>query len=132
LHPTTLVGASLPDDSVDVVLSISTIEHFATEDLHELAREATRILRPGGHLVLTIDLFLDVKPFTRQDHNEYGTNIDVRELLQRCRGTLVEGNLAELHGYDQFDPDHIQSNLSRYMMSTTYPGLAQCLVARVE
>jgi len=131
LHANTLSQAGLQDASMDVVLSISTIEHFADEDLREFAREARRVLRPGGHLVLTIDLFLDVQPFTSRERNDYGTNIDVRALLDACGATLVEGDPAELNGYAEFDPDRVQSNLSRYLLGATYPGLTQCAVARV-
>jgi SAM-dependent methyltransferase len=131
LHPTTLGDAGLADGSMDALVSISTIEHFASDDLDELADQAARVLRPGGHLVLTIDLFLDVHPFTSRRQNDYGTNIDVRALLERCGATLVAGDPAELYGYQEFDPDRIQSHLSGYLVGATYPGLTQCLVARV-
>jgi SAM-dependent methyltransferase len=132
LHPNTLGDAGIGDHSIDALVSISTIEHFADEDLAELADEAARVLRPGGHLVLTIDLFLDVQPFTTRERNNYGTNIDVRALLDRCGATLTLGNSAELNGYPEFDADRIQSDLSSYLLGATYPGLTQCVVARID
>jgi SAM-dependent methyltransferase len=131
LHPTTLAGAGLPDHSMDAIVSISTIEHFAPEDLAEFARETRRLLRPGGHLVLTIDLFLDVAPFTTRESNEYGVNFDVKRLLDEIGATLVAGEPGALVGYGEFDPDRVQSNLSQYLIGSFYPALSQCLVARV-
>lgn len=132
LHPTTLGGAGLADDSIDVLVSISTIEHFTAEDLAELARETRRLLRPGGHLVLTIDLFLDLAPFTTRESNEYGSNFNVKRLLDEIGATLVSGEQGALLGYSEFDPDRIQSNLSQYLLGSMYPALSQCLVARVD
>jgi SAM-dependent methyltransferase len=53
----------LPDDSFDVVVSLSTIEHVGLDwyaktpegtDDHKVIAEVKRVLRPGGRLVLTI------------------------------------------------------------------------------
>jgi SAM-dependent methyltransferase len=131
LWSTTMAGADLQEESFDVVLSVSTIEHFAPEDLVEFSREARRLLKPGGLLVLTIDLFIDVEPFTSRTSNPYGRNIDVKALLEDCGAELVEGLPAELHGFAGFDPNRIQANLSSYMVGEGYPGLTQCLVARI-
>jgi SAM-dependent methyltransferase len=131
LHASTLSAAGLADDSIDVLVSISAIEHFAPDDLAELSREARRVLRPGGHLVLTIDLFLDLAPFSSREQNEYGTNVDVRRILDGIGATLVKGDPEELNGYPEFDPDRVQSNLSRYFIGGGYPGLSQCVVAHV-
>lgn len=132
LHPTTLAGAGLADASVDVLASISAIEHFAPADLDELAAHARRVLRPGAHLVLTIDLFLDLAPFTSRERNEYGVNVDVRALLDSIGARPVNGTRAEeLYGFPEFDPDRVQSELSRYFVGSGYPALSQCVVAQV-
>jgi SAM-dependent methyltransferase len=124
----TLGEAGLEDDSADVLLSVSAIEHFAPADLAELGEHARRILKPGGIAVLTIDLFLDLAPFTDAASNRYGTNVDVSSLLESCGLRLVEGRPEELHGFPTFDPGSIQSDLGRLFVGT-YPSLAQCIVA---
>ncbi len=45
------VGIPLPDASVDVVHAAEVIEHLSDPD--RLIEECARVLRPGGHLVLT-------------------------------------------------------------------------------
>jgi SAM-dependent methyltransferase len=129
LVPETLPKARLEENSVDVLLSISTLEHLTPSDLDELVAEVPRILRPGGHAVLTVDLFLDLEPFTARKHNEYGVNIDVSRLLETLGLELELGNRGELNGFPEFDPDRVQSALGSYLIGV-YPVLAQCLVAR--
>ena len=49
----------LPDGSFDAVCCISVLEH--TDNYDEILDEWSRVLRPGGLLVLTFDLSLDGK-----------------------------------------------------------------------
>jgi 2-polyprenyl-3-methyl-5-hydroxy-6-metoxy-1,4-benzoquinol methylase len=43
----------LPDASVDTAFMLEVVEHLADDALSSLLGEAQRIIRPGGHLVLT-------------------------------------------------------------------------------
>ncbi len=56
---------SLPDDAFDAVLSLSTLEHlglgrygdeFDFEADRKALREMVRVLKPGGHLILTTNI----------------------------------------------------------------------------
>lgn len=129
LRPTTIGAAGIPDDSIDVLLSISTLEHLTPEDLDEFARHARRVLRADGVAVITVDLYLDLAPFTAETANDWGRNIDVRALLDDAGLELLDGNRAELLGYPEFDPDEIIEHADRYLRGR-YPGLAECIVAR--
>ena len=93
------------------------------------AREIRRILRPHGCVVLTIDLFLDVAPFTEATRNTWGTNINVAAFLGQAGLELEEGNPAELCGFPQFDPDVVLRRRTSYLQGS-YPALVQCVVAR--
>lgn len=49
-------GLPFDDASIDLVVSISTLDHFDTrEDIDRALRELSRVLRPGGQLILTLD-----------------------------------------------------------------------------
>jgi SAM-dependent methyltransferase len=130
LIPKTLAQADLESGAADVLLSVSTLEHFTPSDLSEFSAHAARILRPGGIVVLTIDLFLDVRPFSTADHNLYGSNVDVRALLGNSGLALREGNRRELFGFPEFSASGVLERLAQYLIGSGYPALAQCLVAQ--
>ena len=48
-----------PDESFDVVFSVSSIEHFGGAcDIARSAREMVRVLRPGGHAVILTEAYV--------------------------------------------------------------------------
>ena len=130
LIPTPLQDAELPDYFADVVLSISALEHFSESDLQAVFDQIPRVLKPGGIIVLTTDLFLDVSPFTESTSNCWGRNIDLCNWLASAGLETVVGNRAELNGFPEFDPRAILAKLATYNVGVNYPCLAQCLVAR--
>jgi len=48
-----VVGPALPDASANTVFMLEVVEHMDDEALTRALRDAHRILKPGGHLVLT-------------------------------------------------------------------------------
>ena len=129
LMDATIDTAPIPAHSLDVLISVSALEHFAPDDLAAFARTATRLLKPGGVVILTIDLFLDLVPFSRKTANEFGLNIDVRQLLRDAKLELVEGNPRELYGFPEFDAQRVLEELPTYLIGSGYPALSQCIVA---
>ena len=128
LHNTTLQNADLADDSIDVAFSISAIEHIPEQELPSLMREVNRVLKPGGKAVLTVDLFLDLAPFTPRLVNDYGCNIDVRRLVEWSGLRLEVGREDELFGFTTFDAREVQAQLSELYYGRRYPACAQLLV----
>ncbi|MFA5882534.1 MAG: class I SAM-dependent methyltransferase [Acidimicrobiia bacterium] len=124
---TTLEHAGIADQSVDRIYSISTIEHIPTEELPGLAREMRRILKPGGTVVLTIDLFLNLVPFTRRVENRFGWNIDVKAFLDELGLEKTIGTERELNGFPEFDPEDILARLEQFCYGQ-YPALVQLVV----
>lgn len=120
--------AGLADGEVDLVYSISTIEHIPIELLPSILTEVNRILAPGGRFVLTVDLFLDLEPFSYETENITGRNVDVRWLVEMSGLELEQGERSELYGYPEFDPKRIMGNLFTFEYGHYYPGLAQALV----
>ena len=120
--------AKIPDNSVDVVYSVSALEHFSESDIDSFARETKRILKPKGIAVLTVDLFIDVTPFTRKPTNQWGKNINIAEFLEKAGLQLHTGNPNELCGMKEFDPVKILELLPQYFLSVSGPCVPQCLV----
>lgn len=129
LVPTTIDRADLPPNSFDVILSVSALEHFAAGDLDAFADAVPRLLQPSGVVILTVDLFVDLVPFSKRLSNTFGTNIDLQRLLRRAGLKVIQGNTAELHGFPDFDARMILGRLPEYLLGTGHPSLTQCLVA---
>lgn len=127
LSRTTLPDANLEPESVDVVVSVSTLEHFPPDDIAATLDSAVLALKPGGRLVLTVDLFLDLAPFTDRTKNQWGTNIDLRALCERTGLPLVVGEPHELCGFYEFSPRKVQANLDELFVGS-YPAVPQALV----
>jgi SAM-dependent methyltransferase len=125
-----LQDAGLPGASADAVLCVSAMEHFSPADLAAVAEHVPRVLRPGGVAVLTVDLFLDLAPFTDRESNEFGRNVDLRAWLARAGLELAAGDPAELNGFPEFSAGAVLRDLSRFHVGRGYPALAQCLVGR--
>ena len=133
--PVTLISApiqaaGLASESVDVVLSVSTIEHLTPADLSGLADTVSWVLKPNGHAVFTIDLFLDLYPFTTQRENRWGANIDVAKLLRTASLDLVVGEPSRLYGFSAFDVDAIMRSLPELLIGQGWPTLTQLVVAQ--
>jgi SAM-dependent methyltransferase len=122
-------NASLEPESYDRAFSISVLEHLPAHTLPSAMRKVYNALKPGGLFVLTVDLFVNLAPFTTRTSNEYGANVDVRELISSAPFELLVGTPDELNGYAAFDPSRILSQLERYFIGD-YPAMAQCIVLR--
>jgi 2-polyprenyl-3-methyl-5-hydroxy-6-metoxy-1,4-benzoquinol methylase len=111
LKSTTIGKANLPDNYYDLFLSISVLEHLPEKDVREVMEHAYRCLKPGGRFIITLDLFLNLEPFTRRKRNEWGKNQDVRWIVDISRMKLVSGERSQLFGYPEFSPEAILANL---------------------
>jgi SAM-dependent methyltransferase len=129
LRNTVIERAELADDAFDVAYSLSVLEHLPPDELATAMKEVHRVLRPGGHFVMTVDLFLNIAPFTRTPRNKFGTNLDLRWLLAQAPFDLTAGTPSELNGFEGFSTEWVLSNLASLLVGD-YPALCQCLVLR--
>ena len=83
------------------------------------------LLSPGGLVVLTIDLFLNLTPFCSRKTNIWGTNVSVAWIDELLGYTMVAGDRSELYGYEEFSTDQILSRLEEFTIGAGYPQLAQ-------
>jgi SAM-dependent methyltransferase len=95
----------LEDASFDAVVMLATLEHI--RDKEPLARECSRLLRPGGRVIITV-------PSSRVDR--------IVDLLVRLR--LADGmSLEEHHGFDPTDTPDI---MARHGFALEHRGRFQC------
>jgi 2-polyprenyl-3-methyl-5-hydroxy-6-metoxy-1,4-benzoquinol methylase len=129
LVPEKVQESGLPAESFDRAFCLSVIEHVSQDEAKAMIAAVRELLKPGGLLVLTIDLFLDVKPFGVLDTNVWGTNIDVSALVTDSGLEMIAGDPTELHGFPEFDFDKVVERMPEYFMGY-FSALSQALVLR--
>ena len=127
LKNTTISNANLPDNYYDLFFSISVVEHLPRADIREVMEHAYRCLKTGGRFIITLDLFLNLEPFSKRTSNEWGTNQDVRWMVDISRMKLINGERSQLFEFPEFNSEAILANLEKYFIGS-YPTLSQCIV----
>jgi 2-polyprenyl-3-methyl-5-hydroxy-6-metoxy-1,4-benzoquinol methylase len=128
LKQCTLKEAGIPTASMDRIFCLSVIEHLDQAARQDVMRECFRILKPDGRMILTVDLFLDLVPFTTRRSNQFGENISIKALLDGTGFKVKEGDMKELYGFPAFNADKVQSDLGEYLVGESYPTLVQAFV----
>ena len=113
----------LSDNSFDVVLCSQVLEHCFTPD--SLLSEISRVLRPGGYLILTIPFFWPEheQPYDSQRYTSFG----LRKLVDRAglKTLHLEKTNIGLSAMIQLTIDYLESLLrplqrhSRFWLLTT-------------
>ncbi len=122
--------ARLETGFYDRALCLSVLEHLPQGVANKAMEKMLVALKPGGLCILTVDLFLDVAPFSDREENEYGRNILIPDLIGKLDFELVVGDTRELHGFPDFQPKAILADLATYYVAHRYPALTQALVLR--
>ena len=79
-EPTDYYSVPLPDSSVDCIVCSDVVEHVQRPEA--LVTEFHRLLRPGGHLVITTDYRMSETPNDANHVREYFPS-EVREMVER-------------------------------------------------
>jgi SAM-dependent methyltransferase len=110
-----------PDASFDIVFSLSSIEHFGgPREIKRAAREMSRVLRPGGHLVIVTECLTRRHPL---DWPPLQFAIRVMTLGRRCPGVTPRKRVI-----DAFTAGEIE----RYIVRPTGLRLVQPLDTRIS
>jgi SAM-dependent methyltransferase len=125
-----LERADLPDASFDRAVSISTLEHVPEAHIPGILAHVRRLLRPGGLLVASVDLFLDLRPFTDKAENRWGRNVSMRALVEASGLEPVRLEPSELHGYPEFDAARILARRREFVVGRSWPVMVQTVVLR--
>lgn len=129
LRKVTIDKAALADSAFDCAYSISVLEHLPAEAVTDVMKHVWRCLKPGGTFVLTVDLFLNLKPFTDRKRNEYGENLDLKWVSELAPFDIVSGEMSEMFGFPDFNPRRVLSQLETLLVGT-YPAIIQCFALR--
>jgi hypothetical protein len=124
LHRSTLPETELAG-SFSAVFCISTLEHLPPESIEATLSRVKQLIAPGGLVVLTIDLFLDLAPFCSRTTNRWGINASVAWIEDLLGYKMVAGERAELYGYQEFSTDEILGRLEEFAINARYPQMAQ-------
>jgi 2-polyprenyl-3-methyl-5-hydroxy-6-metoxy-1,4-benzoquinol methylase len=120
--------ADLEPGSFDRVFCLSVLEHVEPDEARAMLASVAGLLRPGGQALLTVDLFLDLRPFGVLTRNRWGINADVGALISRSGLALAYGDRRELLGTSEFDRDRVVGLLPELLIAASYPVLTQTLV----
>jgi hypothetical protein len=126
----TVQECGLPAASFDRIYCLSVLEHVSLDEGRAMMRSIAGLLAPGGQCLLTVDLFLDVRPFGVREANFWGGNLDIRALLAGLDLEMVAGDTSELLGYPEFDFDAVVAKLPELLINPITPCLTQTLVLR--
>jgi SAM-dependent methyltransferase len=90
-----------PDETFDIVYSLSSIEHFGgTAGAAQGAREMARVLKPGGHAVITTECLVGRHVL---DHAPVQYAIRLATFGRRCAGATPRRRATEV-----FTPAELQ------------------------
>ncbi len=129
LHRSALPEAELTG-TFSAAYCVSTIEHLSPADIEATLVTLKQLMAPGGLVVLTVDLFLNLTPFCSRTTNEWGSNVSVARLDELLGYTMVAGDPRELYGYPAFSADDIQARLDEFAIGVAYPQMAQLVAFR--
>jgi hypothetical protein len=130
LRNTTVERANLDGQSYDRTFAISVLEHLTTASVTEVFSHVHRCLKQAGLFIITLDLFLNLDPFTDRITNKYGRNLSLKEFVSPTAWEVVAGVQSEIYGFPGFNPRTVLSRLDELLIGRDYPTLTQCLVLR--
>lgn len=131
LHKSTLPEADL-DGQFSAVICVSTLEHLPPESIEATLSTVKKLMAPGGRVILTLDLFLNLAPFCDRTTNVWGSNSSVAWIEDLLGYEMIAGERAELYGYEEFSTEDILSRLDEFAFNVGYPQMAQLVTFRAS
>jgi 2-polyprenyl-3-methyl-5-hydroxy-6-metoxy-1,4-benzoquinol methylase len=131
LHKSTLPEADLTG-RFSAIVCVSTLEHLPPESIEATLSTVKRLIAPGGLVVLTIDLFLNLAPFCDRTTNIWGSNSSVAWIEDILGYEMIAGERTELYGYKEFSADNVLGRLEEFAVNAGYPQMAQLVTFRAS
>jgi SAM-dependent methyltransferase len=112
-------GMPIPDSSVDLVTSVSSVEHLSGAGQVLFFREAQRVLKPGGMVAMTVSYLIGLNeekltvfssnPVLQKEGFTISAELNLRRLLEAAP-SLVPPQMPDwsrFPGYDGFAPEKV-------------------------
>ena len=135
------VGIPMPDASVDMVTSVSSIEHLSGHGQILFLREAERVLRPGGIVAMTVSYLIGLNdrklevlssnPVLKQEGFTISSELNLRLMLESAPSLAPPEppDWSRFPGYGGFHPETLLANrdiiLDKVHMDPTLPSAAE-------
>ena len=125
MEPNTLSSASY-----DVIYCLSVVEHILQPlQRAALIRGCYAALKPGGKFVVTLDLHLEIVPFTKRENLPNLVNVPVSEFLEQAPFELRVGEPREIYGHAEFDEQIVlRGARDGWLLVTPTQVTSQCFV----
>ncbi len=95
-----------PDAAFDIVYSLSSIEHFGSHaDIQQAAREMSRVLKPGGHLIIVTECFIEPPRLLDRPLVQFG--IRLATLNRRASGASLRQRSSDVFTLAELTKDVI-------------------------
>ena len=116
------VGIPMPDASVDMVTSVSSVEHLSGNGQVLFLREAQRVLRPGGIVAMTVSYLIGLdgrkleilssNPVLKKEGFTIGAELNLRKMLESAPSLAPPESpeWSRFPGYDGFSPETLLAN----------------------
>ena len=103
-----LTSLPYPDDSFDTVLFIEVIEHLTSDDIKAIVSELKRVLKPGGHMIVTTPYKENLKlaqvccpqcatVFHRYGHQHSFSDDDIKNILTEAGLKPVDVSVIKMN-----------------------------------
>jgi SAM-dependent methyltransferase len=116
------VGIPMPDASVDMVTSVSSIEHLSAKAQVLFLREAQRVLRPGGLVAMTVSYLIGLdqrkleilssNPILIREGFTISAELNLRRMLESAPSLAPPEppDWSHFPGYGEFLPEELLMN----------------------
>lgn len=135
---------SIEDNSVDLVICLSVIEHLTTDGKLNCMHEIGRILKPGGHAMLSIAVFFPShkKIFKSMQESDYLNKrncsvyspANIKKLVEASGLDIIKGgeDTSMFTGYTGFDASvYEDSDIMRQHLTMLPSGLGKVYFTEV-
>lgn len=82
----------IPDNSMDYIVSVSSLEHNSPDELERIVDELMRVLKPGGKLIATLGAARDKDWFHEPSQGWCYTEVTLRKLFKMPLETISNYN----------------------------------------